>query len=211
MEPEFFKDIIDSPEELRSMFNDPSPLVENKVISCMDNHCREFIAKSPIVFIATSDSSGNCDVSPRGDAPGFVLVLDENHLVVPERPGNRRFDSLGNIIQNPKIGLIFIIPGLEETLRLNGKARVIKDKKILQRLEAYGKVPMIGIGVEVEEGFIQCAKAFKRSNLWDYRSWPDKDDLPKPSAIIAEHTKKLKLSEAEVASSMKESYEKRLY
>lgn len=211
MEQEIFKEIIDTEDELRSLFGTPSHLVNNKVISKIDHHCRDFISKSPIIFLATSDSSGFCDVSPRGDAAGFVLVVDDKHLVIPERPGNRRFDTLRNIIENPRIGLIFIIPGLEETLRINGKAKIIKDKEILQRLEAHGKVPIIGIGVEVEEGFIHCAKAFKRSNLWNNNYWLNKDSLPKPAVILAEHAKNLKMTEEDIMKAMKESYEKRLY
>ncbi|GGD81139.1 pyridoxamine 5'-phosphate oxidase family protein [Paenibacillus nasutitermitis] len=211
MKHHVFNQVVESEEELRSLYGYPGELVNNKTIAFMDHHCREFIAKSPLLFMATSDSSGACDVSPRGDAEGFVYVLDDKHLVIPERPGNRRFDSLRNLMENPQVGLIFIIPGLEETLRINGQASIVKDQEIMKHMEAHGKVPMIGIGVEVEECFIHCAKAFKRSHLWESDYWPAKEALPKPAAILAEHTKKLGVSEDEISLALKESYEKRLY
>lgn len=211
MEHSVFKQVIEAEEELRSLFGYPSELVNNKTITFIDHHCLDFISKSPMIFIATSDSSGSCDVSPRGDAEGFVYVLDDKHLVIPERPGNRRFDSLRNIIENPNIGLIFIIPGLEETLRVNGHAVIVKDEEVLKPMEAHGKVPALGIGVEVEECFIHCAKAFKRSHLWDEDYWSAKEVLPKPSVILAEHTRTLGISQEDIAKSLKESYEKRLY
>lgn len=122
---------IKSEEELRAILGYPSELVKNKAIDALDEHCRQFIAKSPLLIMATSDAEGLCDVSPRGDAPGFVLVLDDNHLVIPERPGNRRMDSLRNILSNPNAGLIFLIPGLEETLRVNGRAYIVRDEELL--------------------------------------------------------------------------------
>lgn len=211
MKHNVFKQVVESEEELRSLFGYPSELVNNKIITFIDHHCRDYIAKSPMMFIATSDSLGSCDVSPRGDSEGFVHILDDKHLVIPERPGNRRFDSLKNIIENPRVGLIFIIPGLEETLRVNGYASIVKDEEILKPMEAHGKVPVLGIGVEVEECFIHCAKAFKRSHLWDSDYWPAKASLPKPSVILADHTRKLGISQEDIAKSLKESYEQRLY
>jgi PPOX class probable FMN-dependent enzyme len=160
-----FQLIIDSEQQLRELCGYPNAVVQNKSITVIDHHCRDFIARSPLIFVATSDSSGNCDVSPRGDAEGFVLVVDDKHLVIPERPGNRRFDTLRNLISNPSVGLIFIIPGLEETLRINGRACIVKDPLLLNQMEAHGKTPILGIGVEVEECYIHCAKAFKSTGL----------------------------------------------
>ncbi|AIQ73875.1 MULTISPECIES: pyridoxamine 5'-phosphate oxidase family protein [Paenibacillus] len=211
MKPNFFEKVIESEEELRSLFGYPSELVNNKTITFIDHHCRDYISKSPMLFMATSGSSGACDVSPRGDAEGFVHVLDDKHLVIPERPGNRRFDSLRNILENPKVGLIFIIPGLEETLRINGHASIVKDEEILKPMEAHGKVPVIGIGVEVEECYMHCAKAFKRSHLWDDDYWLAKEVLPNPSKILAQHARKLGVTPEDISKSLKESYEKRLY
>ncbi|SDE44298.1 hypothetical protein SAMN02799630_03379 [Paenibacillus sp. UNCCL117] len=211
MTEQVFQDMVASEEELRALCGFPSELVNNKAITSIDRHCRDFIFRTPLVFVATSDSAGYCDVSPRGDLPGFVTVIDEQHLVIPERPGNRRFDTLRNILDNPRIGLIFIIPGLEETLRINGQAVIIKDQDILKQSESFGKIPVLGIGVKVEECFIHCAKAFKRSRLWDAASWPPAQELPVPAVILAEHTKKLGVSVEQIALGLKESYEKRLY
>jgi hypothetical protein len=124
------------------------------------------VALSPFVLVGTSDAGGTCDVSPRGDAPGFVLVLDEETLAIPERPGNRRIDSLLNILETGVVGLLFLVPGFEETLRINGRASVVRNACILKRTEAQGKPPAVAIGLELEECFPHCAKAFKRSGLW---------------------------------------------
>ncbi|MNI80522.1 hypothetical protein D3C73_1370580 [compost metagenome] len=132
-------------------------------------------------------------------------------MVIPERPGNRKIDSIRNILSNPKIGIIFIIPGLEETLRVNGEARIIKDQDILKRMEVNGKSPLLGIGVVVEECYMHCAKAFKRSRLWDCDSWLEKTRLPNPALIISQHARKLDKTEEEVAEALQESYTKRLY
>ncbi|RNB92025.1 pyridoxamine 5'-phosphate oxidase family protein [Brevibacillus fluminis] len=203
-----FKETVSTEEELRSMLGYPSELVQNKVIHYLDEHCRDFIAKSPFLAISTSDHQGLCDVSPRGDSPGFVLVLDDKHLVIPERPGNRRIDSMKNILSNPNIGLIFIIPGLEETLRINGRACLVRDEELLAQMEAGGRTPMIGIGVEVQECYVHCAKAFKRSKLWDHDSWLEKDKLPRASRILADHAK---MAPEAIEEVLKESYTKRLY
>lgn len=211
MKNNIFQHVIHSEEELKSLSVPPSELVRNKAIAHLDHHCRDFIAKSPLLFISTSDSAGECDVSPRGDAPGFVYICDDTHLVIPERPGNRRYDSLLNILQNSHAGLIFIIPGLEETLRINGKACLIRDPELLERMSAQNKIPLLGIGVEVEECYIHCAKSFKRSHLWDPEYWLQREQLPRPAAILAEHAGRLKVTETQVAESLAESYEKRLY
>ncbi|EJF09185.1 MULTISPECIES: pyridoxamine 5'-phosphate oxidase family protein [Pontibacter] len=206
-----FSEIISTVEDLQALLGTPSDLVNNKSIDYLDSHCRDFISKASMLFVSTSDAAGNCDVSPRGDAAGFVLALDEKRLVIPERPGNKRCDTLRNILENPKVGLIFIIPGLEETLRVNGKACIIKDEIILTQLAAQGKVPVVGIGVEVEECYIHCAKAFKRSSLWQPEQWPAQETLPRPAAILADHIKKPDYSEEHIKTVLKESYEKRLY
>jgi len=205
------KDIVSSEEELRSILGSPSELVKNKVIHFLDDHCRDFISKSPLLLLSTSDRSGACDVSPRGDAPGFVHILDEKHLVIPERPGNRRVDSLRNILSNPNAGLFFIIPGLEETLRINGHAIIFRDQDILKNMEANGKIPLLGICVTVQECFAHCAKAFKRSQLWNPASWTDKADLPNIARMLADHAKLPGMNTEKVKELLEESYTKRLY
>lgn len=206
-----FNNVISSEGELRSLLGYPNELVQNKVISHLDKHCLEFISKSPFLVMATSDDKGMCDVSPRGDAPGFVEVLDETHIVIPERPGNRKIDSMKNILSNPKIGLIFIIPGLEETLRINGNACIIRDEDMLKRMEANGKMPILGIGVAVEECFVHCAKAFKRSKLWNQHTWLSKERLPNIAEMIADHVKLPGIDAEKVDKALQDSYSNRLY
>lgn len=206
-----FHEILTSEAELRELLGFPSEVVKRKSIGYLDHNCRDYIAMSPLLFLSTADEHGSCDVSPRGDAPGSVLVLDDGHLVIPERPGNRRFDSLRNILANPNIGLIFIIPGLEETLRINGQAFVIRDEHILDRLKARDKRPTLGIGVKVEECYMHCAKAFKRSQVWDSGTWPEEAALPSPPAIIADHVNSAEFTVEVVRQGIQESYEKRLY
>lgn len=210
-----FKEQITSLEELedlRSTLGQPSKMVQDKVIHAFDIHSRDFIAKSPFLLIATADSEGNCDVSPRGDAPGFVHIIDDKHLFIPERPGNRRMDSIGNMLHNPHIGLIFLIPGLEETFRVNGKACISRDQELLERTAVNGKVPLLGIGVEIEEGYMHCAKAFKRSALWQPGSWLPEEERPSAAKIISAHVSlQRRVTEEQVRASLEESYTKRLY
>ncbi|MFS0820305.1 pyridoxamine 5'-phosphate oxidase family protein [Bacillus sp. 1P02SD] len=206
-----FKNSVETEEELRSIIGFPSELVENKGITYIDHHCKEFISKSPFVVLSTSDKFGFCDVSPRGDQPGSVLVLNEKQLIIPERPGNKRIDSLRNILSNPKIGLLFLIPGLGETLRINGYATIVKDEELLGEMAVKDKRPLLGIGVEVEECFIHCAKAFKRSGLWNPNTWADKARLPSASKILFEHAKLPNSTVESIQERLDESYTKRLY
>jgi len=202
---------LDDFTQIRSEIGHPSKLAAEKVISSLDQHCRSFIEKSPFLIMATANADGSCDASPRGDAPGFVHILDEHHLLIPERPGNRRMDSIHNILSNPQIGLLFLIPGLEETMRINGKAVITRDQKLLELLAVQGRVPLLGIGVEVKECFVHCAKSCKRSGLWDYETWLSKDGLPAIPQMLADHAKRTSLSVNEIQEQLQESYTKRLY
>jgi PPOX class probable FMN-dependent enzyme len=179
-----FKDIVTSQAELRAIFGPPGERAVLKERARLDVHSRAFIATSPFALLATSNAAGRCDVSPKGDAPGFVMVLDDTHLVVPDRVGNNRIDGLTNIVENPHVGMIFLIPGREDTLRVNGRACVIRDAEILARLEVQGKRPKVAIGIEVQECFLHCAKAFKRSGLWDRDRWPDVAGLPSMAKML---------------------------
>lgn len=203
--------MIESEQELRELVGFPSEMVNRKVISKIDEHCRRFISLSPFVTIATSDQNGLCDVSPRGDGPGFVYVIDEQHLVIPERPGNKRMDSLVNILKNPHIGLLFFIPGLGETLRINGEATLIQDEELLKKMEVKGKRPLLGIGVTVKECYIHCAKAILRSNLWIPESWYKKEQLPSAAQILKEHVKLTEYKTEEIEAMLQEGYKKNLY
>ena len=179
-----FKHVVTSERELRDILGSPSERAVKKDIAGLDEHGRAYIARSPFMLLATSSATGRCDVSPKGDAPGFVRVLDDHHLVVPERPGNRRLDGMRNIVDNPHVGMIFLIPGREETLRVNGRAWIVRDAEILASLTARGKEPPVAIGVEIEECFFHCPKAFRRSELWEPERWPDRDALPTMACVI---------------------------
>lgn len=206
-----FKNTIKTEEELRSLIGYPSELVKNKTITYLDRNCIEFISKSPFFVLATSDEFGCCDVSPRGDEPGFVHVLNEKQLIIPERPGNKRADSMRNILSNPRVGLLFFIPRLRETLRVNGKAVLVTDEELLEKMSVNGKRPKLAIGVEAEECFIHCAKAFIRSGLWNPDSWMEKLSLPSAADILLEHAKLPGSSVESIQEQIDESYTKRLY
>lgn len=174
-----FARVISSEQELRNVMGEPiSQSVVDKSLSALDRHCRLFISRSPFVLISSSDASGRSDISPRGDPSGFVRVLDDNTLAIPERPGNRRLDTLRNVLQNPNVGLIFLIPGKRETLRVSGTARIVQDDDLATTLSFAGKSPDLSIVVDVEEAFFHCAKCVVRSKLWSPESWPQIDDLP---------------------------------
>lgn len=211
MEPDVFRRIVTSERELRDVIGEPSELALKKQLSSLDAHCRAFIALSPFLLLATADAAGRCDVSPKGDVSGFVLVLDEKRLVIPDRPGNRRLDGLRNILENPHIGLIFFIPGREETLRVNGRAWIVRDEDLLERTATMGKRPQLAIGVEVEECFLHCAKAFKRSKLWQTEQWPDRSALASMAQMLLDQTKPAGMTVEQLERRLQEGYTKRLY
>lgn len=202
---------IGSFNELRDLVGEPSELAKRKVITYIDEHCQNFLAHSPFLILSTADSNGYSDASPRGDAPGFVLVLDQKRIVIPERPGNKRMDSLKNILSNPCVGLLFLIPGMPETLRVNGKASLTLEPIVLEKMAAGGKKPILGIEVEVEECFIQCGKALKRSGLWNPDSWVEKLSLPSGAEILAAHSRLPGTSVAEIEARLEDGYKNRLY
>lgn len=164
-----FRERIDSIDELEAVVGTPGELVIKKQLPHLDDFMRSFVAQAPFVLLGTVDSEGRCDVSPRGDMPNVAKVLDEKSLVIADRPGNRRADSLRNIVQTGRVGLLFLVPGLGETLRINGSACVTRDEEILTALSVDDKRPNLAIGIEVEECFLQCAKALIRSDLWQSR------------------------------------------
>ena len=184
-----FKRVVTSESELRALMGTPSERAIKKESATVDEPSREFIGHAPFLLLATSSEDGRCDVSPKGDAPGFVRVLDERHLVIPDRPGNKRLDGMRNILRNPHVGLIFLIPGREETLRVNGRAWIVRDEAILGSLKARDKQPLLAIGVEVEECFFHCPKAFRRSQLWEPAAWPDRSVLPSMACVLYEKLK----------------------
>ncbi len=181
---------IGGEDELRSHFGEISPLAVHKVVSRLDTFCRDFIGLSPFLVLASSDREGRADASPRGDAPGFVQVLDDRTLLIPDRRGNNRVDSFGNILTAPDVGLIFMVPGINETLRVNGTGRITRDATLLAPLVAQGKVPTIGLLVEVEEVFFHCGKALMRSKLWDPATRVERATFPTLGRILAEQTRR---------------------
>jgi hypothetical protein len=201
---------------LRDLFGAPMDLAVRKSLTALDRHCRDFIARSPFLCIGTSGKSGRADVSPRGDPPGFVQVLDDRTLIIPDRPGNNRLDTMSNIVENPAVGLLFFIPGFDDTLRINGKATIVRDEALLAGAEVNGKRPVVAIRVDVEEAFLHCAKALKRARLWDPASRVDRRVMPTLGRMILEQTapagaKPAEATVAEADSFVEENYRTGLY
>jgi hypothetical protein len=171
---------------------------------------QEFVRASPFYLLATAGAGGECDVTPRGDPPGSVLVACDRTLILPERPGNRRIDSLRNIVENPRVGLLFLVPGCDETLRINGTARITTHASLLERLAVQGKRPQLAIVVHTEQVYMHCARAFRRSRLWDTASWPEPGTVPQMPSVLRE---KLCLAEPleEIAAEREERYRGSLY
>jgi len=179
-----FEYVIRDEGELREIVGVALARSVQKERSTLDEHCRAFIARSSFLLIATAGADGRCDISPKGDAPGFVLVLDDRRLVIPDRPGNKRLDGMKNLLANPHVGLIFLVPGREETLRVNGRAWITRDPGLLGRSAVQGRAPLLAIGVEVEQCFLHCTKAFRRSQLWTHEQWPGRDVLPSLACVL---------------------------
>jgi uncharacterized protein len=180
-----FQHVLTTEAELRAVVEGaPSERAVMKVRAGLDDQSRQFIALSPFLLMATSGADGTCDVSPKGDAPGFVRVLDDSRIVVPERNGNKRFDGMKNLLTNPHIGLLFVVPGFDYTLRVNGRASITRDPALLESLTAERVVPKLAIGVEVEQAFFHCVKSFRRSKLWQTESWPAADALPSYACTV---------------------------
>ncbi|MEX2227842.1 MAG: MSMEG_1061 family FMN-dependent PPOX-type flavoprotein [Dehalococcoidia bacterium] len=173
-----FKNTVTSIDQLRDVISPPGQPALRKEISCIDEHCRDLIARSPFLLLGTSNARGQCDVSPKGDVPGFVKVLDDNTLIIPDRPGNHRTDSLLNILENPHVGLLFIIPGVEWTLRVNGGASIVRDDDVRAMCAVDGKAPALALAVHVEEAYLHCPKCFIRSGLWDTDNWMPAGEQP---------------------------------
>jgi PPOX class probable FMN-dependent enzyme len=178
---------INSAEELRELIGAPDAPAIKKQIDHLDEHCRRFIALAPLLFISSANADGQCDVSPKGDAPGFVHVLDDNLLAVPERAGNRRTDTMRNVLANPQVGLIFIIPGMRETLRINGRATIYRDPELLATMTFQGKTPLVAMVVEAQEVFLHCGRALVRARVWETATWPDPVALPSAARIFTDH------------------------
>lgn len=191
---------IESIEQLRSLLGEPLSLTQQKISPELTPEARDFIARSPLLFIATGGEE-NVTVSPKGDQAGFVRILDDHSLLIPERPGNKLLHGLCNILSTGSIGLLFMIPGTEETLRVNGRAALYEDKEVCREMTANGKPALLLIKVEVKECFFHCAKAFKRSKAWQPESWPEPQKI-KFGAQIARNAAQGKLSRAAIAKAV---------
>jgi uncharacterized protein len=179
--------VIERVEQLREFYDEAMERAVRKDIGHLDEMCRRLIAASPMLFVATYSKDGQADVSPRGGQPGFVTVLDEKHLAIPDATGNRRLDTLENVVESGRAGVIFVIPGRDTTLRVNGPAHVTAEPDLLERVQAVGKPPRTAIVLEAEEVYAHCPKAFVRSKLWDPDTWPDPETLPSPAEVSVAH------------------------
>ena len=201
---------VQTVQELRAIYKQPGENAVRKELHALDPHSRTFIAKSPFVLIGSQDSAGNADVTPKGDLPGFVAVLDDITLAIPDRPGNNRLDTFQNIIENPAVGLIFLIPGMAETLRINGEARLTVDAKLCERLGVKGRPALSVLIVKARQIYMHCAKAFVRSSLWKPETWPDRSEMPTLGDILRDQ---LALSESveQIDRALEENYRTELW
>lgn len=176
--------VISTEAQLRELIGEPLPAACAKIADRLNAQTRLFVERSPFVCLATADAASNCDLSPRGDPAGFVSILDDRTLLIPERPGNRLADSLRNILANPHIGLLFIVPGVTDTFRVNGRATLTTDATLLAPCTVEGKLPKLGILVDIHEAYTQCSKAFIRSNLWDPQGFVDPASMPTGGEVL---------------------------
>ena len=206
-----FSERIHSAEELASIIGTPSEFSLKKELKALDEHMRRFIAHSPFVIVSTHSADGRCDASPRGDAPGFIHVIDDRTLLIPDRFGNKRVDSFRNILETGRIGLLFLVPGFGETLRVNGRAVIIRDETWLTPLTAQGKRPLVAVAVEVEECFLQCAKALIRSKLWVSHERPSLQSLPCAAEMFHDQVQMPEFDVPKLQALLDEAYRSKLY
>ena len=200
---------VETASELVCLFGEPTPLAKKKNLDYIDEHARAFIGRSPFLVISTADADGWPDSSPRGDPPGFVLVEGPRTLLIPDRPGNNRVDSFHNLMTNPKVGLLFLVPGHPHSLRVNGTARLLTDDELCKRLSMQGKPAQAVLEVTALEVFFHCGKSLIRSRVWDPSHWPDRTGLANLGAVLADQIDTVDLATAE--SMVAESIAKRLY
>ncbi len=206
--------MIESENELRARLGSAEGLAVQKSRPGLDKHSRRFIAMSPFLVLSTANARGKADVSPRGDPPGFVHVIDDQSFLIPDRPGNNRLDTMTNIVENPNVACLFFIPGFEDTLRVAGRASITGDGELLRHCTVNGKAPKVGVVVKVDEVFLHCAKALKRSKLWqdDYKQ--ERSQMPSIARIILEQVSDAKVDETVAAKadiSVEENYRTELY
>lgn len=175
---------VSNVDELRQGYGRPHDVALRKEMRALDSHARNFIANSPFVLIGSSDGKGHGDVTPKGDRPGFVAILDDTTIAIPDRPGNNRLDTLENLVANPAVGLLFLVPGMNETLRINGTAKITFDKTLRESLAVNDKAPLSVVIVKIGAIYMHCAKAFMRSGLWNPESWLPRSAMPTLGEIL---------------------------
>ncbi len=184
-----FEGVVSDEASLREVLGQPMALAVDKVIDHIDDFSRAIIEKSPFALLASASSNAYPDVSPKGDPAGFVRVIDRKFIAIPDRPGNRRGDTLTNLLDNPYLAVIFLIPGKGETLRVSGECRVVRDRALRESMAVNDRVPDLAIVMHVERVMIHCPKCVVRSSLWDPEAWPDTSDLPNVAEAMIAHTK----------------------
>lgn len=205
-----FTDTVDSFDAVRDILGEPSEAVLAKVIDTIDDVCRRFIASSPFMLLASSSRDGRVTISPKGDPAGFVHVLDEKHIAIPDRLGNRRADTHQNLLENPRVGLLFLIPGKKETLRISGEARIVRDLALRESMAVNGRAPNLALVVYVEHVMMHCAKCVQRSKLWQPDEWPDHSETASTAEAMVKHAN-LDITPEEYEERMRASGSRKLY
>ncbi len=205
-----FDDVITTEEEIRAVLGPVFPAADTKVMEHVDEISADFIRHSPFCLVATGGGDVDVDISPKGDPAGFVRVLDRTTLAIPDRPGNNRIDTFRNVLANPKVGLIFLVPGRKDTLRISGRARIVRDRGLRESMAIEGRVPEFAMVIHVERAFFHCAKCVVRSNLWRPEMWPDTSDMTSFAAALVKQAR-LKATVDEVDRILVAGEKTRLY
>lgn len=184
-----FTHFVTTAEELEQITGAPLPQIIAKELPALDQMCRDFVATSPFCIIASANPDGHLDVSPRGDPSGFVHVLSDTLIAIPDRPGNKRVDTFHNILKDPRVSLIFFVPGKMETLRMRGTAQICADPKLLDTMAVQGRAPKLALLIKVQTVFAHCPKCVIRANLWNPQDWPDSSNLPNMNAMMVKHAR----------------------
>lgn len=200
--------VIETSDDLRSTYAEPGEAASKKLMPKLDKHARSFIAQSPFLVIASRGPDG-ADCSPRGDAPGFVRVVDDNTILIPDRKGNNLLDTLGNVVADPEVGLLFFLPGVSETLRANGTARIVSDLALLEPMAMRGQVPASAMEVRIRQVYFHCGRSLIRARLWDPSTQVGKGGFPSLGRIIADQVAGIDAKAAD--KRMEEAYTTRLY
>ncbi len=205
-----FRDVVTSQEELREIAGNIYPAAVTKVVDRLDEYCMDFIRHAPFFVIGSGGGNRDVDVSPKGDPAGFVRIIDEKTLAIPDRPGNARMDTFLNVLEDPKVALIFMVPGRKDTLRVGGRAQIVGDETLRRSMSEHGKVPRLAMVVQVERVFFHCTKCMVRSNLWNPKAWPDTSGMQSFGAALVAQAR-LRATPAEVDADMKQSERHGLY